>query len=171
MSEGSIITLSPIDDKKTAQLLVLSYPDKTDVFLDKNTVGTTPLFLKSLTNSDHELKLTKDGYKDKIVRIRAVAGYKLSTTAFLGINPILDISPSPTASPTPTLSVSKIRILQTPTGFLRVREEPSISSAEVGRVSPGQTFEILEENNGWLKIKLENNSGWISNQYAQKETN
>lgn len=171
MSEGSIITLSPVDDKKTAQLLVLSYPDKADVILDSNILGKTPLFLKSLTSSDHTLKLTKDGYKDKIIRIRAVNGYKLSTSVFLAISPILDIAPSPVASASPTPSAAKVIILQTPTGFLRVRQEPSISSAEISRVSPGQTFEILEEKDGWFKIKLENNSGWINNQYAQKEVN
>ena len=169
MSEGSIITLSPIDDKKTAQLLILSYPDKADVILDSNTLGKTPLFLKSLTSSDHTLKLGKDGYKDKVIRIRAVNGYKLSTSAFLAISPTLDISPSPAASASPTPSAAKVIILQTPTGFLRVREEPSISSPEVSRVSPGETFEVLEESGEWFKIKLENNSGWISNQYAQKE--
>ena len=169
MSEGGIITLSPIDDKKIAQLLVLSFPDKANVILDSNIIGITPLFLKSLTSSDHTLKLTKDGYKDKIIRIRAVAGYKLSTNAFLAISPTLDISRAPIASASPTPSAAKVIIRETPTGFLRVRENPSISSPEVSRVSPGQTFEILEEKDGWFKIKLENNNGWISNQYAQKE--
>lgn len=171
-TEGSIITLFPIDDKKLAQMLVVSFPDKANVYLDSNSSGITPLFLKDITDSDHELKLTKDGYKDKIIRIKAVKGYKLSLTAFLGISPILDISPSPIASPTPTITSLRIRILETPTGFLRVREEPSISSKEVGRVSPGQTFEVLEEDSQWFKIEIEKDVfGWVSSQYTEKEEN
>ncbi len=41
-SEGSIISLSPLKDKKDAQLLVISFPDKAEIAVDNNAMGTTP---------------------------------------------------------------------------------------------------------------------------------
>ena len=62
-------------------------------------------------------------------------------------------------------------ILETPTGYLRVRKEPSTLAEEVGRVKPGEEYELLDEDEktGWYKIQLdEGDEGWISNQYASK---
>lgn len=173
-SEGSIISLNPLDDRKALELLVLSFPDKTEVLLDNKPSGSTPLILKNLTESDHEIKFIKSGYKEKTIRIRSVAGYKLITTVFLGVNPeIVSESPTPSVSPTiePTSSVfTKVTILQTPTGFLRVRAYASLTASEIARVSPGEVLELVEESNGWFKIKLADGTlGWISASYAQKQ--
>lgn len=171
-SEGSIITLTPLDDKTSTEIQVLSVPNKTDVFLDNNLMGSTPLLLKNITESDHEIKLQKAGYKEKVVRIRTVAGYVLEVMAYLGINDAaVAVTPTPLPTLVPTLapSVAQITILQTPVGFLRVRESASVTSAEVGRVQPGETYDIVSEENGWYQIKLPSGTnGWVSNQYAQK---
>ncbi|MEK7605180.1 MAG: PEGA domain-containing protein [Patescibacteria group bacterium] len=174
-SEGSIITLEPLKDGAKPQLLITSIPDKAEVLLDNSSSGFTPLFLQNLTDSDHELILRKSGYTDKKVRIRTPNGYKLIATVFLGIDEggIPSPTPTPSASPsaTPTPVVSKIVILQTPTGFLRVRASNSVASTEVGRVTPGQIVDLITESEGWYHIKLESGvEGWISNQYAKKQT-
>src|SRR3990172_7452816 len=56
-STGSIITLSPIGDKKGSEILVISFPGHAQVILDSNPKGTTPLLLKDITSSDHEIKI------------------------------------------------------------------------------------------------------------------
>ena len=66
-------------------------------------------------------------------------------------------------------TVEQVVISATPVGFLRVRSEPNLGGSEVGRVNPGDVFELLEESEGWYKIKLEDGEGWISGQYAQKQ--
>jgi len=172
VANGSIISLNPISDKKDAQISIISFPDVTTVFLDNNLEGQTPLLLKNITESDHELKLAKEGYKDKIVRIRTVLGYKLDALIFLGINPdVATASAASISSPSATtLSVAKILVLPTPTGFLRVRNTASLNGAEIGQVKPGETYLLLDEQNGWYQIKLTNGkTGWISSQYAQKQ--
>jgi len=61
--------------------------------------------------------------------------------------------------------------LSTPTGFLRVRSEPSTAGEEVAQVDPGDRFPYLEtdEDTGWFKIEYEDGEeGWVSNQYAKK---
>jgi hypothetical protein len=85
--------------------------------------------------------------------------------------------PSPRVSPTPTQAITgtvkKVEILDTPTGFLRVREEASTASSEIGRVEPGDQFSVLDSKlvSGvtWYKIAFtETQDGWISGQYAKK---
>lgn len=165
-SEGSTIFLSPLDNKQESQILILSLPEKADVFLDSNYSGQTPLLLKNIPESDHEVKITKEGYREKIVRVRTAPGYKLTAVVSLGINPATEAS-TPTASVSGTVQ-KKIVILNTPTGFLRVREEASVSSQEVGRVLPDETYDLVDQITDWFQIKLKDGKkGWISAQYAQ----
>ncbi len=175
-SSASIISLIPLKDKKDIELLAVSLPEGANVFLDNNPVGVTPLLLKEISESDHDLRITRDGYKDKSLKIKTALGYKLSSVIFLGINP--DLSSTSEASeeavPSPTVSVPKVVILDTPTGFLRVRENNSISSLEIAKAKPGETYEYVSEAEGWFEIKLksengEEKTGWVSASYAVKE--
>ena len=171
-SDGSIISLSPLNNKKDIEVLVISLPDKANVFLDNNPVGITPLLLRNVSESDHDLRITREGYRDKSIKIKTALGFKLSVLTFLGVN--VDLSNTPFASsealPSPTVTVSEVLILNTPTGFLRVREGASVNSLEIARVLPGETHELVDEKAGWFKIKLINGKvGWISSSYATKE--
>lgn len=171
-SDGSIISLIPLSNKKDIEVLVVSLPDKADVFLDSNPVGATPLLLKNVSESDHDLRVTLTGYKDKSLKIKTALGFKLNALIFLGVSANLFSSPiaSSEALLFPTVTVSKVLILNTPTGFLRVRESNSISSLEIAQVKPGETYELIEEKGDWFRIKLTDGKiGWISSSYAVKE--
>ncbi len=53
---------------------------------------------------------------------------------------------------------------------LRVREANNTVSAVLGEVEAGQEFNMLEEKNGWYKIKASNDIiGWVSGIYAVKK--
>ncbi len=67
-----------------------------------------------------------------------------------------------------TQTKNKIEIGETPTGTLNVRETPSFEATILGIVKPGETFEFLEEKEGWFEIKFQDSKGWISSQYAKK---
>lgn len=170
-AEGLIMTLNPISDKNSAKLSVITFPDKVQAFLDNSPVGTTPLDLGSVTDSDHELVFKKEGYKDKTIRVKTAKGFKLSAVVYLGISlEVASQSATLQASPSAAVSVSKVLILNTPTGFLRVREDSSIGSLEVARVNPGDTLDLVSEQEGWFEVKLKDGKiGWISSQYAQKQ--
>lgn len=178
-SEGSIISLSPLGDSKSLELLIISFPDNAQVYIDSNLSGNTPLLQKNLTESDHEIKLSKEGYRGKSIKIRTVLGYRLTVLAFLGVDlEALTASPSSnlqspeakTSTPSGSLLKNKVIILQTPTGFLRVRKDNNLNSAELSRVYPNENFDLLEETTGWFKIKLsDGKTGWVSSQYAQKQ--
>jgi hypothetical protein len=174
LSEGSVISLTPLTEKEKASLLVVSFPEKATVLLDNNVIGETPLSFPDPTESDHVLRVQKNGYKEKTIRIRTPLGYKLTVAAYLSATKDLSsLLPSPVASPSATISPSVsadkpiVTILDTPTGFLRVRR--SIGGSEIGQVSPGQSFPFVDEQSGWYAITLSNGeTGWISSQYAKK---
>jgi hypothetical protein len=170
-SDGSIIGLVPLKEKKDIEILIISLPDKANVFLDNNPVGITPLLLKQVSESDHDLRLTLDGYKDKAIKIKTALGFKLNALVFFGVN--TDLSEAQTASSEATLiatASANISILNTPTGFLRVRESNSVTSAEIAQVKPGESYILLDEEGNWFKIKLEDGKmGWVSSSYAVKE--
>lgn len=173
-TQGSVISLSPsANSHSVGEVYVASFPSGVNVALDGQQSGTSPVSLQQVTESDHDLLLSKMGYKDKHIRIHAVKGYKLSVIAFLAIDPDSLATSSATltvGSSSASLSVQKVVILNTPTGFLRVRSEPSLGGAEIAQVKPGEYYELLSEQDGWYQIKLsEGKNGWINNSYAKKQ--
>ena len=172
-SEGSIITLTALTGTRVPQILVLSSPDNVSISLDGEQVGKTPLVLKNITESDHEIKAEKDGYREKIVRVRTTSGYQLLAKVYLGLSTSA-LSPTPTSSPaavlTPTGTQSTVTILQTPTGFLRVRAQPSIDANQVAEVHPGESYHYVDEQPDWYEIKLQDGTtGWVNATYASKQ--
>jgi len=173
MSEGSVISLSPLSDKEKTELLVVSLPEGATILLDSNEIGKTPFSYKDPTVSDHVLTVKKIGYKEKTIRIRTPMGYKLTVAAYLStldsLNATEEASVSATIplTPSPTIAQKSVLILDTPTGFLRVRDR--ISGVEIARVTPGERYELISEQKGWFQIKLKNgDAGWIASQFAQK---
>ena len=83
-------------------------------------------------------------------------------------------SPIPSMTPKPTIAALPkpyVEILSTPTGFLRVRSNPSLGGTEIGQVKPGESYPLLSSQSGWYQIKVDlsaTSSGWISSQYAKK---
>jgi hypothetical protein len=177
-SEGSTISLHPLSDKNKTELEVISFPSGSKVELDSNPIGTTPLIHKNPTESDHILKINKTGYNGKTIRIRTPKSYRLTIVSHLSVtadeaaqesqpaNP----QTTPTPAPSPTTTQAKVLILDTPTGFLRVRSGSSLNATQITTVNPGETFALISEQPGWYEIKLtDGTNGWISSEYAQKQ--
>lgn len=176
VSSGSIVTLNLLDNKKDIELLVISIPEKADVFLDSAKVGQTPLLLKDVTDSDHTLNIRKTGYNEKALRIHTVLGYKLLATVFLGIdkndlNKATDeanLKGEQEISKEDKLKIKKVVILDTPTGFLRVRNKAILEGLEIDRVYSGESYDLISENNGWYEIKTKSGKqGFVSGQYSE----
>ena len=166
-SSGSLITLSSIADKSKSEILIISIPSGADVILDSIPKGTTPILLKDYPISDHEIKIIKDGYKEKIVKVKTVAGNKLEAIINLGIR--TDLIPQvDTASSSAQTTIKKVLVLETPTGFLRVRQSDNTGSVEIGTVRPGDRLDLISEKTDWYEISLPNGkTGWISATYAK----
>jgi len=180
-SSGFVLTLTPLPDAKTAQLFVSTFPYGADVSIDSNQSGSAPLLLEHITGSDHEVTVSKAGYQSKTIPIHGVLGYKLSAVVFLATDltpstisatpfPSGSPIPQPTASPTATLQGPQVTILDTPTGFLRVRDSASLGGNEIAQVHPGETYPYISDQDGWFQIKLNDGKvGWVSSSYAKKQ--
>lgn len=192
-SAGEILTLEKSRDKETASLSVVSIPDSAIVRLDGEARGFTPLTLNQITAGEREITVTSTGFKDRSIKAKLVDGYQLTANVKLAKaeeekkeeeeKPEATPTPTPkgaakaTPSPKPTPSGPTpipperpyVKIKDTPTGWLRVREKATTASEEIGRVNPEESYPLLDEEGGWYKIRFgEDKEGWISGKYAEK---
>lgn len=158
-SEGSIITLTELSDKSKTEILVLSLPEGAEVLLDNESVGVTPLTLPDVTASKHELKLRKDGYREKSIPILTTAGYKLQATIYLGIDDSIQISPTPTpiATASGTLTPSP-RVSPTVTPKVSPSPSPRTSLTPTKAATSGKSVRILDTPNGFLRVRASNST-------------
>ncbi len=167
-SDGSVISLSPQQngDTTSGSLSVNSFPSDVQVSLDGNSIGVSPLTMPHIVESDHDVLLRKAGYKDKTIRIHVVNGFVLSVLAFLAIDPSA-LSSASSAAQSVAAQVVQVTILSTPTGFLRVRKDPSLGGTEIAEVKPGDKYPLVTTQDGWTEIKLANGQeGWVSSTYV-----
>ena len=63
----------------------------------------------------------------------------------------------------------RVEITETPTGWLNVRKGPDTEFEIITKISPGETYQLLEEEDNWYRISLNDGTdGWISGEYAKK---
>ncbi len=165
-SWGETLTFSSIPAKKEGAFSVTSYPTEAVVIFDGESKGYTPLLLEGLAPGQHNLELIKDGYENVVLGVNISPGYQLNAAVKLAV---LTEQESPAKTPSPTPAQPQVVIGETPTGWLRVRSGAGTGFEEVARVQPGEKYPQLDENNGWLKIQLEEESGWVSGQYVTIE--
>lgn len=179
LGSSYILTLEKSSNLKP-EIEITTIPDGALVTIDSIPLGATPFKTDSLSASEHEVEIQKEGFAKKTVRVRTVEKHILIISATLGtgdIGTIPQITPTATPSTTgtpaisPTASVKeKVTILSTPNGFLRVRSGAGTAFAEVGRVKPDETYDILSEKSGWYQIQIDAaTTGWVSSQFAKKE--
>lgn len=149
-------------------LFVISMPSEADLTLDGKFLGKTPFLIAKIEDGEYKIELSKDGYIKREFPIKTSSKYQLVADVTLASELAKDVGPQASAVPQPP--VQKIEVLKTPQGFLRVRQEPSLTSQEVGRVATGDQLEIIQEGEtkDWIKIKFGDKQGWISAQYTKK---
>ncbi len=167
-SYGVVVSFEKLSGKDTG-LAVVSTPDASQITIDGVSRGFTPLKLDDLTPGTHQVNVSAGGYIARKFPVNIVAGYKLIAIVNLSIDKAFK-TPTPTATPAATISNEIfVTILSTPTGYLRVRSQPSTASSEVGQVRPGEKYKFIQQDKetGWFDIQLDaSSSGWISNLYA-----
>lgn len=176
---------------KKPELSVLTNPDGATVLINDASKGVTPTTISDLESGEETLTIASPGFLTRTMKVRLTPGFKLIASfklALSGAVPTPEVTPevtvsgtpSPTVKVTPTKAASSsatvvdpkkpfVIIKETPTGFLRVREEPSTSATEAARVNPGEKYHLVSEKSGWFEISYEpTKDGWISGQYAEK---
>lgn len=160
-SSGEVLIL-----KKGHGVFLTSTPLGAEVEIEGKIYGNTPLLISDLDPSEYVFLLSHPGYIKR--QIRAV----LPSDMILNINSDLAVAEADlgVSSNIPKVSSEiKVRVLQTPTGFLRVRDKPSTAGKELARVSPGDSLILLEELGTWDKVKTATGiEGYVSGVYVQK---
>lgn len=76
---------------------------------------------------------------------------------------------TPTTTPSVTPQKPRVRITETETGWLNVREGPSTTYRRLRQVLPGETYPFTEVRDGWYRIELgEGEYGWVSGTYVKE---
>jgi len=188
-SSGEILTLEKIKDKNASSLSIVSDPDNALINIDGEAKGFTPITLDKTEAGDHQIKISKEGYAEKEVKAKTIAGFKLIVNVKLAqtntqptttptpvpsgkVTPSVKVTPSPKVTPkasvTPSANVTPsgeelarpyVVIKETPTGWLRVRSSPVAASDN----------EIAKVNPGEKYPLLEEKSGWIKISFDGKE--
>lgn len=135
-SAGEVITL-----EKGTGVTVLSNPAGSDVQVDGQSVGKTPISLSSLKAGEHIFLLSHPSYVKRSIRATSVDGYDLTLSVDLALSEA-DLSQDNTPA---VAQPVQLVVKQTPTGFLNIRSQASDTAQKVGQVSSGDTLTLLEE--------------------------
>lgn len=161
-SSGEVLTLT---SGKGA--VVVSNPSQAALQVDGKNYGKTPLSISDLASGEHTFLLSHDNYLKRSIRAFIPANLVLNLVVDLAIAEA-DLT---VVAVNPQVNPNQVVVKDTPTGFLRIREQPSIASAEVGRISPGDKLILLEEVSGWDKVRLpDGRQGYVSSSYVKKQT-
>lgn len=184
-SAGEVLTVVAMDKKpggETGQVSVETDPTGAIVFLDNDEKGVAPLVLEEVPAGEHELAVYLPGFFRRSQKISIEKGYTVKTQFKLALDKThktledelekkqasaaAALTPSPGAAT--TTAAQTVKILDTPTGFLNVRSEPSVSGDKVTEVDPGDTYEYTEEQEDWYKIVLKDGTeGWVYGDYVE----
>ncbi|MFA6361444.1 MAG: PEGA domain-containing protein [Candidatus Shapirobacteria bacterium] len=171
-SGGYILYLEKTGDKNKAGLMINTNPDKTTITIDNEIKGLAPMRISDIDAGDKHLALSFPNYKTIDIFMKSINGYQLVVDASLAedkTNIIEEEAEIKSTDLSTSIATTKIKIKETETGWLKVREASSSASKEITRVNPGETYSLLEEQTDWYKIDLGNGkNGWISIKYGEK---
>ncbi len=175
-SAGEIFTTAKMTKKSqnagSGEIYVETEPQGAIITLDNDEKGVAPVIMENVLRGDHELSIFMPGFFRRTQKVNVDPGYRVNAAFKLAIDQsssIAKVTEDKQATSSAKTTKTKITIKDTPTGWLRVREEPSLNASESGKVNPGESFDLIDEEDGWYKIKIDGKEGWISSQYSSKE--
>ncbi|KKR79839.1 MAG: Amylopullulanase, GH57 family [Candidatus Daviesbacteria bacterium GW2011_GWA1_41_61] len=159
-SSGEVLVLN-----EGQGVVIISNPSGTQVEIDGQLSGKTPLSVYELAAGDHTFLLSHEGFLKRSIRAKLPEEMSLHLNVDLALSELdLGTFKAPTVTSSATLIVK-----ETPLGFLRVRDKPSISGKEMTQVKPGDSLIMLEEQSFWYKVRLADGSeGYVSSSYVEK---
>lgn len=159
-SAGEILTLI-----KGKGLTVISNPGNAKVTIDSKETGNSPIEV-DLGSGEHTIFIDHPNYIKRSIRISLPEGFNLTVFVDLALSEA-DLS---TISTPVIRTTQELVVRNTPTGFLRVRDKPSLKGVEIAQVNVGDTLILLEESSGWDRIRLPDGvEGYVSATYVEKK--
>jgi len=177
-SAGEIFTTIKMEkspkNPNYGEIYVETEPNGAIVNLDNDEKGVASVILSDVLKGDHELSVFMPGFFRRTQKINVEPGYRVNAFFKLAVDQsqktttgkTLDEEKKATESAKTTKTM--IIIKETETGWLRVRDGPSLTASEAAKVKPGEKYDFLDEKEGWYKIKYDEKEGWISSVFSQK---
>lgn len=158
-SSGEILSL-----EKGRGITIVSNPHDAEVEIDGNYFGRTPLTV-NINSGVHTIVVSHLNFLKRSIRAVLPENYNLVVSVDLALSEA-DL----TAVATPVINqTQEVGVKDTPTGFLRVRDKPSLNGKEIGRVKPKDSLILLEEEGEWMKIRTgEGLEGYVASSYVEK---
>lgn len=92
--EGKVTVLSKMERSVKVSLIakpgsmnINSEPDGAEIYLDNNLVGSTPMSLKKVAEGEHEIRLTKQNYKEWLQKVVVRSFQPTDVKAILKVSP------------------------------------------------------------------------------------
>lgn len=157
---GEILSL-----EKGRGLTVISNPNNATVTLDGQDYGSTPATF-NIESGEYTIMVSHPNFLPRSIKANLPKNYNLVVSVDLALSEA-DL----TAVTTPVISETpQVVVKTTPTGFLRVRDKPSLNGKEIGRVKPGDLLVLLEDQGEWMRIRTpEEVEGYVSSSYVEKK--
>lgn len=158
-SAGEILKLD-----KGSGITVISNPESAEVEVDGKAYGKTPLTI-SLASGEHNLLVSHPNFLKRSIKARLPDQFNLIIHADLALSEA-DL----TTISTPVIKETvEVLVKSTPTGFLRVRDKPSLNGEEIAQVKPKDKVILLEELGEWNRVRLpDNTEGYVASTYVEK---
>lgn len=191
LSSGYTVSLEPLPNGRQSEINIISTPAGAQVSLDNNMAGMTPFSRANVPQGEHAIDVSLGGYQSRNLKVQAVMGYRVllnmqlaqvlagttNNTANTASVSGTITGQNPSLTPTPFAQVSnlpakpRIKVLDTPTGWLNVRFGPSLIASISAKINPGDYYPYVDEQAGWVEIKYNNglSNGWVSSQYVEKQ--
>lgn len=159
-SSGEILTLD-----RGRGMTIISNPSASEVEIDGKVYGKTPISI-NLSSGEHAIFIAHANYLKRSIKANLPDNFNLIVSVDLALSEV-DLT---TISAPKTYETAQVIVKQTPTGFLRVRDQASLSGKEIAQVKAGDTLVLLEELGGWDRVKLPNKvEGFVSSSYVEKK--
>jgi len=183
---GEIFTMRKSETAKNGkgEIYIETEPAGAIVSLDNDEKGVATLLLEDVPPGVHEVSVFMPGFFKRTEKVNVNSGYRIFAKFKLAIDQSQKFIKNNDEEKKSTVSAQiqekkYVIISETPTGWLRVRVEPSLGASESAKIKKGERYELLEEKEGWYKIRFNGNKeglvegefdeGWVSSSYAKKE--
>lgn len=159
-SSGEVLVLN-----EGQGVVITSNPSGAEVEIDGQSSGKTPFSVYQLAPGDHTFLLGYEGFLKRSIMAKLPEGMSLHLNVDLALAKVETVNLQ-----VPPITSSQLIVNQTPLGFLRVRDKPSVAGIEVAQVRPEDELIMLEELLSWYKVKLGDGSeGYVSAAYVTKQ--
>jgi len=160
-SSGEILTLD-----RGRGTTVISHPAEAEVEVDGTKYGKTPISI-NLSSGEHTILVSHPNYLNRSIKISLPKGFNLTISVDLALS---EADLTTVTAPVIT-QTQEVVVKQTPTGFLRVRDQASLNGREIAQVKPSDKLVLLQELGSWDRVRLpDGTEGFVSSTYVEKVT-